>query len=303
MNEPAVPGGRMSPGSRAIPWPVWALLAGAIVQLGVQIAPDSYQVFGPYLLVDGRMLVGWLQSITPFLLAAAVVLGADRWPAGRRALLVAAAALAVVGLLRLALDAWWTLWETAPGPIPPETTPWLTFGWTVAGLAAPVAYGLMAAGLWTARPARPAGAARMASIIAIGLAGLIATGAGLLVVAQTLERRGTADGLWVGSLTATAWAAGFAMLAALAVAAVRIARPVNALPEVLIAGGALVTMIASAWTWSYPQIAPTQAWEDEAIVWAFTIPSVLVLVGTLAIIAGFGLAALSGRHVSGERTA
>ena len=66
---------------------------------------------------------------------------------------------------------------------------------------------------------------------------------------------------------------------------------------------ALVTMIASAWTWSYPQIAPTQAWEDEAIVWAFTIPSVLVLVGTLAIIAGFGLAALSGRHVSGERTA
>ena len=43
--------------------------------------------------------------------------------------------------------------------------------------------------------------------------------------------------------------------------------------------------------------------EEEAIVWAFTIPSILVLIGTLAIIAGFGLAALSGRHVSGERTA
>ena len=61
----------------------------------------------------------------------------------------------------------------------------------------------MAAGLWTARPARPAGAAQLAYIIAIGLAGLIATGAGLLVVAQTLELRGTADGLHVsGELTA-----------------------------------------------------------------------------------------------------
>ena len=290
----------MSRPPRAIPWPVWALLTGAIAQLAVQVAPDSYQVFGPYFLVDGSMLVGWLQSITPFLLAAAVVLGADRWPAGRPMLVVAAAALAVVGLLRLAVDAWWTLWETAPGPIPPETTPWLTLGWIGAGLAAPVGYGLMAAGLWTARTARPPGAARMASIIAIGLAGLIATGAGLWVVAQTLERRGTADGLWVGSLTAVAWTAAFAALAALAGVAVRIVRPVDPLPEVLVAGGAAVTMIASAWTWSYPQIAPTQAWEEEAIAWAFSIPSVVVVIGTLAIIAGFVLAALSGRRAAGE---
>lgn len=303
MNEPAVPGGRMSRPPRTTPWPVWALLMGAVAQLAVQVAPDSYQVFGPYFLVDGSMLVGWVQSITPFLLAAAVVLGADRWPAGRPRLLVAAAALAVVGLLRLALDAWWTLWETAPGPIPPETTPWLTFGWIGVGLAAPVAYGLMAAALWTTRPSRPAGAARVASIIAIGLAGLIATGAGLWVVAQTLELRGGADGLWVGSLTAVSWTASFAALAALAVVAVRIVRPVDPLPEVLIAGGAVVTMIASAWTWSYPQIAPTQAWQEEAIAWAFTIPSVVVLIGTLAIIAGFGLAGLSGRPGSGERTA
>jgi hypothetical protein len=291
----------MSLPSRSIPWPVWALLVGALVQLGVQVAPDSYQVFGPYFLVDGSMLVSWLQSITPFLLAAAVVLGADRWPAGRRALLVAAAALAVVGALRLALDAWWALWETAPGPIPPETTPWLTFGWIGASLAAPVAYGLMAAGIWTARPDRPAGIVRVALSVAIGLAGLVATGAGLWVVAQTLELRGTADGLWVGSLTSLAWTASFAALAVVAVVAVRIVRSVDPLPEVLIGGGAVVTMIASAWTWSYPQIAPTQAWEEEAIVWAFTIPSVVVLVGALAMIAGFGLAALSVRLTPGKR--
>lgn len=303
MDEGGTRNGAVPPMTRATPWPVWLLLAGAAVHLAVQVAPDSYQVFGPYFLVNGGMLVSWLQSITPFLLAATVVLGADRWPAGRRKLLLAAVALAVVGLLRLALDAWWTLWETGPGPIPPETTPWLTLGWIGAGLAAPVAYGLMAAGLWAARSDRPAGATRTASVIAIGVAGLIATGAGVWVVAQTLERRGTADGLWVGSLTSLAWAAGFAMLAALAVAAVRAVRPADRLPEVLIGGGAVVTMLASAWTWSYPQIAPTQAWEEEAIVWAFTIPTVVVLMGTLAMIAGFGLAGLAVRRGTGERTA
>jgi hypothetical protein len=303
MNQPSMPGSEASLRSRAIPWPVWLLLAGAIVQLAVQVAPDSYQVFGPYFLVNGSMLVGWLQSITPFVLAAAVVLGADRWPAGRRKLLVAAAALAVVGVLRLALDAWWTLWETAPGPIPPETTPWLTFGWIGAGLAATVAYGLMAAGIWTARPDRPAGIARVALSVAIGLAGLVATGAGVWVVAQTLELRGTADGRWAGSLTSIAWAAGFATLAALAVAAVRTVRPDDPLPEALIGGGAAVTMAASAWTWSYPQIAPTQAWEEEAIVWAFTIPSVVVLIGTLAMIAGFVLAALVAHRRTGDPSA
>ena len=56
MNHPAAPDGDMSLPSRAIPWPVWALLVGALVQLGVQVAPDSYQVFGPYFLVTGDMV-------------------------------------------------------------------------------------------------------------------------------------------------------------------------------------------------------------------------------------------------------
>lgn len=280
----------------AVPWVVWLLLAGAVVQLGVQVAPDSYSVFGPYFLVDGSMLVGWLQSITPFLLAAAVVLGADRWPAGRRALLGAAAALAVVGVLRLGSDVWWAIWQMSPGVIPDGTQPWLTGAFLGAALGTFLAYALLAGGLFAVPPDRPVGGVRVGLMGLIALAGLVATGAGLGTVALTLGAAGSDDYRWVTVVGTGTIAAGFAALAALAIAAVRSAPARNGAPEVLIAVGAFVAMAATAWTWSFPYFAPDQAWSEGTSVWVFTIPNAAAALGMLAMIGGFGLGALAVRR-------
>jgi hypothetical protein len=296
--------GDLSVPSRAVPLPVWALLVGAIVQLGVQVAPDSYQVFGPYFLVDGSMLVGWLQSITPFLLAAAVVLGADRWPAGRRALLLAAAALAVVGVLRLASDAWWAIWEISPGAIPDGIQPWLTGSFLGAALGTFLAYASIAGGLAAVPPDRPVGGVRVVLVTLIALAGLVAAGAGLWTVAITFDYAGSDEHLWISVVGTVLVTAGFAALAAVAIAAVRASRREQRLPEVLIAMGAFVTMIATAWTWCFPYFATEVAWAEHMIVWVFTIPGALAVLGMGAMIAGFGAAALAGRrHATADPSA
>ena len=116
-----------------VPWTVWLLLAGAIAQLGLRIAPDAYSVFGPYFLVDAVTVVNWTQSVTIFLLAAAVVLSVDRWPSGRRPLLLGAAVLASVALLRLGSDIWWAVWE-ASGHAYEGSQPWLLGGSIAEGI-------------------------------------------------------------------------------------------------------------------------------------------------------------------------
>lgn len=294
MDENARAGHR-SPTADMVPWPVWLLLAGAIVQLGVRIAPDSYSVFGPYLLVDAEMVLDWIRSMSSFLLAAVVVLSAARWPAGRRRFLIAAAALAVVGTLQIASDAWWAIWEASPGVMPDDVQPWLTADILGAWLGIFLAHALLAGGLWAALPDRPMGRARVALMTLIALAGLVATGAGLGTVALTLGAAGSDDYLWVTVVGTGTIAAGFAALAALAIAAVRIAPARNGAPEVLIAVGAFVAMAATAWTWSFPYFAPDQAWSEGTSVWVFTIPNAAAALGMLAMIGGFGLGALAVR--------
>lgn len=304
MDEHATTGYR-PPTAATVPWPVWLLLVGAIVQLGVRVAPDSYSVFGPYFLVSGEMVLNWIRSMSPFLLAAVVVLAADRWPAGSRQLLIAAAALAVVGLLQMASDVWWAIWETSPGFIPDGMQPWLTGAFLGTGLGMFLAYALLAGGLWAARPDRPLSSARASLMILIALAGLVATGAGAWTVARTLQFAGSDDYLWVAVVSTVLVAAGFAALAAVAIAAVRIARGWKSVPEILVAIGAIVTMVATAWTWSYPYFAPTQAWSDGTSVWVFTIPNAAATLGMLAMIAGFGLGAIALRRAraAGDPTA
>lgn len=307
MDEGTTPGSGLPLRRWSIPWPVWLLLAGAIVQLGVHVAPDSYQVFGPYFLVSGEMVIDWIRSTTPFLLAAFVVLAANRWPAGRRLLLIGAAVMAAAAVLQMALDIWWAIWETAPGPLPDGTQPWLSGAFLGVGLAMVAAHALLAAGLWAARAPRPVGRIRVALIALIGMAGLVATGAGLWVVGLVFRYTGSVDYLWVSVAGAALTAAGFAALAAVAMAAVRTAQRPDRIPEILIAIGATVTMVATAWTWGFPHFAPIEAWSEGTSVWVFTIPNAVATLGMLAMIAGFGLGAIATyggrRRAAGDPTA
>jgi hypothetical protein len=289
-----MPDGDRSFPSRAIPWPVWALLVGAIVQLGVQIAPDSYRVFGPYFLVDGGMVLSWLQSITPFLLAAAVILAAERWPSGHRTLLVGASVLVVVALLRMGSDVWWALWE-ASGHTWDPSPPWLLAGLVATGLLFVIGHVLLAAGLWANRSTRPTDRARIAVMATIGFVGIVAVGVALWVVAQTLALV-PADHRVYSTTISMLTAAGLAALTLVAVAAVLVAPRTGGMPEILIAAGAVIAMAASAWAWSFPNLVPLQEVPEQSFIWVFTLPRAAEVAGWLTMIAGFGLAALAARR-------
>jgi hypothetical protein len=115
------------------------------------------------------------------------------------------------------------------------------------------------------------------------------------VVGLVFRYTGSVDYLWVSVAGAALTAAGFAALAAVAMAAVRTAQRPDRIPEILIAIGATVTMVATAWTWGFPHFAPIQAWSDGTSVWVFTIPNAAATLGMLAMIAGFGAAAIAVR--------
>ena len=301
MDEAMTPSDRAVP---VVPWPVWLLLIGAIVQLVVQVVPDSYQLFGPYFLVDAPMVMEWLQGVSLFLLPAAIVLAMDRWPAGRRALVTGAAALALAAVLRTANDLWWVLWE-ASGATWEVNQPWLVIAYGCGALLFAIGLALVAAGLWASRAQVEMSAMRTALMAVIGLGAIVATGSGLWVVARTFGLTNP-DAVVPATVTGMLAAAGFAALGTVALAAVRATPARGGLPEMMIAGGAFAVMAATAWTWAVPYSSPgLQQVSEVALIWVYTVPYWISVLGTLTMIAGFGLAAFRGRpgRIGGEPTA
>lgn len=151
---------------------------------------------------------------------------------------------------------------------------------------------LLAAGLWAERAHRPTSRTRAVLVAAIGIGGLIATGAGLRTVARALAFGGAH--LANSVATATLTTASFVALVALALAAARAAPHRGWVPEMLIAAGASVTLAATAWAWSFPYFTPgLHEVPEERFLWVFTLPYVAAVVGALALFAGFGLAGLA----------
>lgn len=280
--------------SRSLPWTVWALLGGAFVNLLVQLLPDWYSVFGPYFLADGDMVIGWIRAVAPFLLAASVIVGADRWPAGRRHLRFAAGALAMFAVLSLVHDAWWAVWEMNPGEIPATVQPWLIAREVGAGVVVLVAYGLMALGLWLGS-ARPLSRGRLLTMAGIGALALAVTAVGLWTL--TLYR--APDG---GTLTAATVIAsgvltplGFVALGAVGIAAIRAMPEQESVPELLIAVGATLAMAGAAWSWSFWALIPQPDVAPEVVALLASVPGAAVAIGMVAMVGGFVAAALVRR--------
>lgn len=277
-------------------WAVWLLLAGALVQLAVRIAPDWYRLFGPYMLVDVEMVINWIRGVAPFLLAAAVVLGADRWPAGRRWLLFGAVALGAVGLLALGSDVWWALWEPSPGGVLNGEHVLLVGRSIAAATVFVAAHALLAAGLWAARPSRPAGARRRALMGVIGVAGMVALVADLWAVSVWLPAVEPTMPMHVSITFGLLTALGAPAMAALASAALRGMPSRGGLPEVLVAMGAMLALGGLTWEFVFPSAVPLLDLAPEQFVWVFTVPSVIIALGMVTMIAGFGGAALANRR-------
>lgn len=232
-------------------------------------------------------LVRALASATSFLLAAAILIGAIRWPAGRTWLMWSAGAFAVHGLLELGLAVWFAWWDaTGPQPFSDSEQTALIVRAAVSIVAITAAWVCVAMGIWLARPFRSTiGRGRLAAMIAVGILGLIATGAGFVIAASA---GGSVAPLALVSAGLYAIdALSLAGTAALAIAAMWHLSSRNRIPEQLIAAGGALVVAAAAWSQSF--LARTDLSQSTLgdVAWNFTLPSAVGLLGMVALITGF----------------
>jgi hypothetical protein len=271
----------------------WVLLAAAGVHFLAYLllrSPASYPLFPP----EPSDLLFALRASSSFGLAAAVLVGADNWSAGRRWLTFGVASLAVQGALELVGQGtmYWVLeeaWETPArtGSIQPLL---YLRGFASAFLAA-LAPLLLAAGVWRGAQNRSTPGPRrswLAGIVA--LMTLLALAASLWLALEVVRRT---PEVWYGAFWEVLMAIQAAAMGVLAIAAVRGVGPRALLPEALIAIGATLFVLGTGWS----SVAILSSIFDPpgaaTIVRAYPIPAIMIAVGLVATAFGFA----SGRLV------
>ncbi len=265
-----------------IPPAAWVLVAAALATAAFTMI--SRGLIGRYLILPAGQIIPVAELATPFLVAAAAVAGAERWPAGRSRLLIAAALNALHGVLSLGRDTWFW-WSTNNGPgIVGDVEQVLLIGgsmviWLV-GTGATVA---LALGLWSTPFSDRAGARRVAAI-ALAALGLVAA----------------AGSVWIPFISsfplALPWAALTAIVpmavAYLGIAAVRSLPSAHRLPEILIATGAGVFVAAMAWSQWFINWTRLENIPPDLVDLTILLPRAAMVAGFLVIAAGFASARL-----------
>lgn len=276
--------------ARNIPGVAWLLVVAATIHLLV-IAVSRALLNSSA--IDWGALVSVLSGATPFLVAAAVVIGAARWPIGRWSLAAAAILFAVRGVLDLGLDTWLIWWQSNPVEFDtPTTNVILSARSLTAAALTVVAPILLAIGLWMDRTNVPELDRRRRGVMgALAILGLIASAGGLVLAViqgtSPLVQIPGSDLAW-NLLTALEPAA----YAALAIAGVRVLPTREVSPEAVIGAGGTLVVLSEAWlAWLFSQ-RQLQDIPLEWIGWLVNLPYAIALVGTVGVVAGFTLAGL-----------
>ena len=272
--------------ARAIPALAWLSVAAAIIA----VAFVMFRVSAMTQPLSIGLLVSTVEPAAAFILAAGVIISARRWPAARPWLLTAAAAFAIQGLLDAGLQVWLYWMQTAPVE---QLLGWsdllLARGIVVVTLrvAAPT---LLAVGLWRIAPSVRASTRQRAAIGVLAVIGLAAAAAGLeLIVHPGVGGAAVPTEYQVLYVIEALIAPAFA---ALAISAVRAMRARDWLPAFPIAVGAGTAALAAGWLDWLTQ----RQWQELPfgyLEWLVTLPNALVLMGLLAVAAGFAVAGLS----------
>ena len=278
---------------RRIPVLAWVLVAAAAAQVGIWAALNWYRVFGPYLILRFEDFSSIVTGVAPFLLAAAVLIGAARWPAGRRWLYAGAAVLALHGVMRTLTDAWWA-WRMSD-PVAPEGP--LQVALVAANLVAVAAVALaplcLAAGLGRVDPIRRASPLVVGFIVAVGLAAAAAgLGLGVREITWAFELQSDeAAFIALGVAYRLLLTIGGVALAVLALAALRSLPPAGGVPEVLIAAGAAVAAAGLTINSAAQALLSIEA-QSANLTWVWTLPWAVEAIGKIVLIAGFAAAGL-----------
>jgi hypothetical protein len=285
-----------APGSTRLPRVTVVLLAGAVVHVVVSVlARAAVQVIADF---SPAAMVSYALGAMPLVLAAAILAGRDRWPAGRGWLAAGAVAYMVAAVLDIVL--WLTL-ATFPPAVPGE--PYQTFAtvrgalWLAASFAAPL---LAAAGLWREGNPSVDAAPPAARWLAVALGALVLVLAVVPLIGSFGSPRSFttffADQPVLLTLTVLVLFTPVA-LAVLGLAAVRAIPCRYVLPEVLVAVGSFAAAIGSAAMSAASTVLDDAAWQG-LVGPAVTASQAVALIGLAIVALGFFTARISA---PGER--
>jgi hypothetical protein len=265
---------RMTPQSGR--WQIWVLLIAAI--LAVIVGTIVRGFYGSQWFFNADNVVDSLPLALPFLVAAGVIAGQDRWEAERIWLTAGAWLLAAAGALTVLLQVQIAMVDDDLFGIL-DLQPWSYIRGVVRAVAELLGFASLAVGLWLSRPAeggaiRPAAMIGIAVVIALAAAGpLAALGVGTIVRLDPIVILGQVS-IMLGLVAS----------GALAVAAMRAAPQARPVPELLIALGSTGTTIAHGIGWWLFYLEPS----FEMFAWLAAAAGA----GLLVLAAGFWSATL-----------
>lgn len=264
-----------------VPPIVWLLLILGLARMVVQSMTFGFVGY------DGELtwgaVVNVLGSSADFLLAAAIVIGASRWPAGRAWLAVAAMGFVLAGLLDLGYGVWFWLNSEAPGilrSIDSATVDALNLRATVAVGLVVVSTILTAVGLVASRARQEGVRQRPLTTAGIGAVGVLAAASSVALLAKypssepLVQLLAGLESLWM-----LAWTA-------VAVAALRARRVGDGVPETVIAVGAIGIAAATgfqnwfAWRGGPDYLSSGWTWLGVSL------PATIIYLGPLVVAAG-----------------
>ena len=237
------------PASRDVPWQVWAFAAAAILAIAVGTVARGF--LGQDWFFNADNVADSLPLALPFLVAAGVMLGADRWAPGQTWLLAGAWLLALHGLLGVVFELQ-VASITNDGAIS-ATDPWPVVNGLLDGSSHALGFSALAIGMWRSSSNEwrrvPAWAAFVvAAVTAVTVAGLLATNLAVVAQAQVPTPYVVASVVLYAAFVAAA--------AALAIAALRATPPTRPFPELLIAAGAAIYGINRGLAWWLSGVLP-----------------------------------------------
>lgn len=272
------------------------LLVGAVVHLVVSVlARSALQVITD---LSPAAMVSYALGAMPLVVAAAILAGRDRWPAGRGWLTAAAVAYVVIAALDFVL--WVTLatvWPPVPGAGYQVFAMLRSVAWLSASFAAPL---LAAAGLWREGAASAGAAPFAARRLAVVLAAAVVVLAVVPIIGSVGNGRSfmtfLRDEPILVALTVLLLLTPIAV-AVLGGAAVRAMPRRYLLPEALVATGSFAAALGTATMSAVSTVLGGPAWQG-LIGPVVTGAQAVALVGLAIVALGFFTARISA---AGER--